>query len=171
MILNWEAIGAVGEIIGALAVLLTLIYLAMQIRQNTSTNHANALNQILTEINQLTNHNERYIAYLIKAESGEKLSDEEAIHMVEQFLSIMRSLENFWYQYSLGNLTQKQFDDHTCLIRWTLSLPLARSLWGEIENSFNTEFRRVVIEQALSEQAPDNNLFKALDLLKQSNET
>jgi len=33
--LSWEAIGALGELIGALAVLITLIYLALQIRQNT----------------------------------------------------------------------------------------------------------------------------------------
>ena len=33
--MNWEAAGAIGEIIGALAVFLTLIYLALQIRQNT----------------------------------------------------------------------------------------------------------------------------------------
>ncbi len=34
--MNWEAIGAVGEILGALAVLVTLVYLAAQIRQNTA---------------------------------------------------------------------------------------------------------------------------------------
>ena len=34
--MNWEAIGAVGEIVGALAVLITLGYLAVQIRQNTA---------------------------------------------------------------------------------------------------------------------------------------
>ena len=33
--MNWEAIGAVGEVVGAVAVLVTLLYLAMQIRQNT----------------------------------------------------------------------------------------------------------------------------------------
>ena len=31
--MNWDAIGALGEIIGALAVLITLIYLAVQVRQ------------------------------------------------------------------------------------------------------------------------------------------
>lgn len=30
--MNWEAIGAVGEIVGALAVVLTLVYLALQVR-------------------------------------------------------------------------------------------------------------------------------------------
>ena len=35
-ILNWEAVGAIGETVGALAVIISLLYLAVQIRQNTS---------------------------------------------------------------------------------------------------------------------------------------
>ena len=31
----WEAIGAIGEVLGALGIIVTLVYLAMQIRQNT----------------------------------------------------------------------------------------------------------------------------------------
>ena len=31
--MNWDAIGAVGEIVGALAVVISVIYLAVQIRQ------------------------------------------------------------------------------------------------------------------------------------------
>ena len=34
--MNWEAISAVGEILSAVAVLVTLVYLATQIRQNTA---------------------------------------------------------------------------------------------------------------------------------------
>ena len=34
--MNWQAIGAVGEIGGAIGVVLTLIYLAGQLRQNTN---------------------------------------------------------------------------------------------------------------------------------------
>ncbi len=33
--MNWEAVGAIGEVVGALAVVLTIAYLAVQIRQNT----------------------------------------------------------------------------------------------------------------------------------------
>ena len=33
--MNWDAIGAVGELVGAIAVVVTLIYLASQLRQNT----------------------------------------------------------------------------------------------------------------------------------------
>ena len=41
--MNWEAIGAVGEVLGAVGVILTLGYLAMQIRQNTSMMTAQAV--------------------------------------------------------------------------------------------------------------------------------
>ena len=33
--MNWDAVGAVGDVVGALAVVITLIYLAVQTRQNT----------------------------------------------------------------------------------------------------------------------------------------
>jgi hypothetical protein len=33
--MNWDAIGAIGEVLGAIAVVVTLIYLGVQIRQNT----------------------------------------------------------------------------------------------------------------------------------------
>ena len=32
--MNWGAIGAIGEVVGSIAVLITLIYFAIQIRQN-----------------------------------------------------------------------------------------------------------------------------------------
>ena len=35
--MNWEALGSIAELISGIAVLITLIYLAIQIRQNTAT--------------------------------------------------------------------------------------------------------------------------------------
>ena len=34
--MHWDAIGAIGEIVGAIAVVATLAYLAIQMRQNTT---------------------------------------------------------------------------------------------------------------------------------------
>ena len=39
--MNWDAIGAVGEIIGAAAVVATLAYLALQVRASTKESEAN----------------------------------------------------------------------------------------------------------------------------------
>ena len=49
--MNWEAIGAIGEIAGALAVVLTLFYLAKQIRNNSTQLEVGSI----TEINALFN--------------------------------------------------------------------------------------------------------------------
>jgi hypothetical protein len=34
-IINWEAVGAIGEVVGAIAVVITLLYFSVQLRQNT----------------------------------------------------------------------------------------------------------------------------------------
>lgn len=36
MTIDWEAVGAIGEILGSLGVLITLIYLAAQVRPNNA---------------------------------------------------------------------------------------------------------------------------------------
>ena len=40
--MNWDAIGATGEVLGAIAVVATLIYLAIQIRENTRASKSEA---------------------------------------------------------------------------------------------------------------------------------
>ena len=51
--MNWDAIGAVGELVGSAAVLVTLIYLALQIRQNTHATRAASHHAITDALNQL----------------------------------------------------------------------------------------------------------------------
>ena len=51
--MNWEAIAAVGEILGATAVLVTLIYLAVQIRQNTATVATATYESVMTGFNDV----------------------------------------------------------------------------------------------------------------------
>lgn len=41
--MNWGAVGTIGEIVGAVAVVITLVCLAMQIRQNTKAVQAAAI--------------------------------------------------------------------------------------------------------------------------------
>ena len=43
--MNWEAIGAIGEVGGAIAVVMTLVYLARQIRQSTQATRIAAYHQ------------------------------------------------------------------------------------------------------------------------------
>lgn len=47
--MNWEAIGAIGEIAGATAVIVSLIYVALQILANTRAMRFEAMRSIRTD--------------------------------------------------------------------------------------------------------------------------
>jgi hypothetical protein len=41
--MNWDAIGSIAEVVGALAVLITLVYLAVQTRDNVKVMRSRAI--------------------------------------------------------------------------------------------------------------------------------
>ena len=76
--MNWEAFGAIAEMIGSLAVLVTLIYLAFQVRQaskiamSSSTNHARAgVSDTLSAISGDTETAKTYTTGMVDPESLE----------------------------------------------------------------------------------------------------
>jgi hypothetical protein len=75
MTMNWEAIGAIGEMGGAIGVIVTLIYLAGQLRQNTkalksaSYEHWNEISSFFTDFYA------RYAAELSEIEACAGLAD------------------------------------------------------------------------------------------------
>jgi hypothetical protein len=51
--MNWDALGAIVEIIGAIAVLVTLFYLATQIRQSNATARFETTRELMAQFNDL----------------------------------------------------------------------------------------------------------------------
>jgi hypothetical protein len=51
--MNWEAIGALGELAGATAVVLSLVYVAVQIRDNTRSQQAATYHAMISAKNQV----------------------------------------------------------------------------------------------------------------------
>lgn len=158
--MNWDAIAAVGETLGALAVLITVGYLAVQMRQNTQAMKTSALRSA-QDVVLLTEKNERYIAHLMKAQRNEKLTPEERAHMVERFLTIMRTFERIWQEHKLGSVTQQQFEQHLDLLRWAMSIPETRLMWAYMAQTFDIGFRSVVDDEVLADRAPTSSLVKA----------
>jgi len=48
--MNWDAVGAVAELLGAIGVIVSLVYLAIQIRRNTRIQKRTNLGDIATEL-------------------------------------------------------------------------------------------------------------------------
>ena len=92
--MNWDAIGAIGELVSAVVVLITLVYLAVQIRQNTVAVAASTMDSVQSandELNLLI-LNSAEVASIIARGSDEP----ETLDPIEQFrfISAMRVLAN-----------------------------------------------------------------------------
>ena len=106
--MNWDAIGALGEVIGAIAVVVTLIYLAAQIKQNTHALKSSTFQDISSTLAK----NGEVIAttpglpeLFLKAEKGlSALSPEEQVKFSAFCLMTHRRIESIYVQESLGAL-------------------------------------------------------------------
>ncbi len=163
--MNWEAIGAIGEVLGAIAVLVTLLYLAVQIRQNTQALKVTAMGT-LHDVHVVTEKNEPYIASLVKLGRDEPLDPIERIVAVERFLTIVRAFERLWLQQEMGTVAREQFDRQIDLLRWALSTPQARKMWAELAPTFTPGFCAVVDADVLAEDAPPSRMVNAMRQLE-----
>jgi hypothetical protein len=78
--MNWDAIGALAEVLGALAVFVTLVYLAYQLRQNNILLKEQAKYHMLQ--NQISYH-DRFVVNpeLVKTMYGQHLSEAENLRL------------------------------------------------------------------------------------------
>jgi hypothetical protein len=157
--MNWEAIGAIGEIAGALAVIATLGYVAIQIRQNTA-----ALN---SSSRQALVDNDRYslIAALENADLLEKLGREEPLSPQDQirYTSIwvldLRNRELEYFQYKAGALDEAAWTSYQQTLHYTFGTERDRLWWAKVgRESFDRDFVAMVDE--FIADAPLNNLIR-----------
>lgn len=82
--MNWDALGAVGELVGAGAVVITLAYLAIQIRHSNNQTGANMGARILDEYKRMQEvglSNPQLPDLLVKLKLGEALTPSEDIQL------------------------------------------------------------------------------------------
>ena len=159
--MDWDALGAIGELVGAVAVLITVGYLAVQIRQNTRALESAAINS-LRDVHVLTENNEHYNSLVLKSLRNEALTDEERLQMVERFYTIMKGFEVLWLQQQVGAVSHDQFDQHLDIVRWALTAPVSRRMWAELKSIFAPGFQAAIQTKVLAEDAPASQMVSAM---------
>ncbi len=128
--MNWEAIGAIGEIIGAIAVVITLLYLASQTRQNTRATHAQATASVASEMetNLLAVANDGVLAEAYKkALNGEPLSQQEEIRLSFWWAAFVRGTHSHLIQDGLGNLSEDNEAAVSAILRSFMNVPFLQN--------------------------------------------
>lgn len=107
--MDWEAVGAVGEVAGALAVIATLVYLAIQIRQNRTSQETATIVHVIGETNQLlqsftANQQLREAMAAVNADPKSASDDQRAIFQIQQVATV-NILYQSWMLHSSGAMS------------------------------------------------------------------
>lgn len=106
--MNWEAVGAVGEIVGALGVIVTLVYLAMQIQQNTKASRAATVQNMTdkwVQINLFLSEHSPRVGSLVDSE----LDPIQRQRAIAFYRALFHQWSNNHYQYRQGVLDEELF--------------------------------------------------------------
>ncbi len=131
--MNWTAIGALGEILGAFGVIITLIYLARQIRQNTKASRLSTANAVAAAARDwnapLLQDPELAWTFQVGTEDPTLLDEKEQARFVELCFSLLRMFEDMHYQYQ----TDPSFETSSTPMghrKWLPGAPWLRGLRG-----------------------------------------
>jgi hypothetical protein len=157
--MDLELVVAVAEILGALAVLVSLVYLAVQIRQNTNSMKANTEQGIASATSSsIIGIAHTNIPYLIVRASAdpESLSDEETAQFAIWLNGSLRQWEHAYFQYKSGNFSEDSWNGLFQQILMHMSSEGVRTYWGIRRTTFRRDFRELVDSMAI-ESGPESS--------------
>lgn len=145
--MNVEVASAIAEIVGAVAVVISLVYVGIQIRQNTISQNALMHQQLMdsqNEVNRNISSNPEVNALIEKAASDfSALSNEE----VRQLRFAYFGFFNIWHiahqNFHRGMLEQHVLEEWERGAAWMLSTDrAAKAVWDDLSPVYDPAFRR-----------------------------
>lgn len=128
MQLNWSAISAVSDILAAMAVVASLWFVAVQLRQNTKAIVASSRQGLLAAdlglISKFIDH--ALDPHLIS--DSDKLTPEDERRVIWMVVKALRVREFAWHQYKSGILDEKSWQSYMEPVAGLFSSERARSV-------------------------------------------
>ena len=148
MDLNWEAIGAIGEIVGAVAVVFSLLYLSVQMRHNareTEAANRNAMAQRTTDIlMQITTDKELTLLFQKGMVAIDSLDESELFRFDMVMYAIFESIETTFSQWQRGAVPDEDWAKRAKELGNYMTRPGPRSFWEKSSANFTESFRNIV---------------------------
>ena len=158
--MNWDAISAISDTLAALAVVATLVYLAIQIRQNTS-----AIRSTTTH----AAHDQAAMFYDLMASDSQLgeifsrgLHDPDALNSGEtaRFYAAMSSAtfrsQNWYFQARSGLMDRELLESWNRVLRQVSGMPGHQRFWEERRHVYAPEYVTYLEQEVfLSERDPN----------------
>jgi hypothetical protein len=169
--MSLEEWAAIAEIVGAIAVVITLVYLATQIRQNSNATRSSNATTVLINTQDLAKAPmmDRELADIIlrAISNEEELLPAERFAAYAWFYQLLRTGELAHQSYLHGELDPEYWEASMSFYRSYYQTPGFQSYWAERRGAFTPGFRNAVEEWMSNASIP---VTRADDLYSETEE-
>jgi hypothetical protein len=164
--MNWEAIGAIGEIAGAIGVIATLLYLSVQVRSSTLASKVEsklAATRMYTDfLSGLIQSPEINEIYLRGRKDMSSLTPDEFYRFSNLALQSFSFFSAGYFQYFRGTLHESDWYENLAVIRFWLRGKGCQQWWVKVGmHMYGSEFVTFIeseirtLDSASSETSPE----------------
>src|SRR4051812_18708330 len=151
--MTWEAWTAIGQLISALGVIASLIFVGIQVRQSVRAARATAFQSMVSSIiqtNMTAIADPALLDLIDRGGKGAQLNPSEYPRYVIFVLTAARLAQSAHHQMRLGLLDKPQLESVVYNLVRHMKTDAGSAVWSELSERSDPEFRRYV--EALSEK-------------------
>lgn len=130
-----ERIALIAEVMGAVAIVITLVFVVVELRDSTRAQDAATFQAMSRDLQAVFDRLPREIRLKARVQ-GEPLSEVENLDYVLYTTMALRIGESWWQQWQLGTISEEVFRSYITHMHGVLGGPVAREVWrnrGTIE--------------------------------------
>jgi hypothetical protein len=157
--MNWEAIGAIAEIMGSVAVIVTLALLILQLRSNTvmikNQTAQNSANSISAWSRQLTGNPDLYRLYRAGLKDDSALSKEDRGRFDMIIHQVFQDVYGMYTQYLNVGLDKARWEAQLRTLGVIYNTPGGRATWERQKFIMDPSFQKEVEQHFANRNAPN----------------
>ena len=139
---NWEAISAIGQIVGALAVVISLIYLAREIRSNARAARLASMDALNRWLGELVVHPHLGELYYRGIRDLESLEGGDLVRFTALMNQLFYIYEEMYYQQLERHLDPRVWRETEAAMRDVNAYPGVQAWWRSRSHWFGEEFAK-----------------------------
>ena len=140
---NWAHLA---EIIGAVAVVASLIYVGIQIRDSNRVNQANARHQISEFVLQVSMFHAQHADRLAEIQRKAELEEGDRLFRWWTHMMFMLHAETYYHHYELGLMPPGHWNGYIRYVEGYATSPGFVEFWGEVGPAFSRNFSNWMTE-------------------------
>jgi len=161
--MNWDAFGAIGEVVGATAVVVSLIYVSIQLRSGTralQTTTRDSVYKQLQEWNLVVMGDPKLGWIFQKGSTGlENLEEEERARYLHVMYSFFKTFENIYLHHLDGVVPLELWEPNLKMLTIYATQPGGRMYWEERKAAYDPRFNAVMEGLGPSPMAPGHSVW------------